>query len=322
MKTELLDTFQVAAQGFSVYSILVLENDRVVLKGKHQLGEKPVLFVEIKGATDRLIDVSGLRGLNTSIQHQTLFTYKNGFGLIDHDHAKLHLWENLDGVPMVVDLQQRPSHDQLELYDTYLEYASYDDTTDTFVIGIGAKHSPIGYAKWFAELNLDPTNETTTVKAFWDAPYQLKREDYPQTHLHYNPPTLEWLNINDLCLTQHKKYVVCRGGQHTKGKSGVAFEFNVLAVYDVQNTLIKKLETEHGFGRFSTDKKYFILHPKNKKRLLAYNLETLELAYTIPLKSETNMGTIPTNYGVSADLRNDILYIKHSATVNVCKFVG
>lgn len=321
MKTEILDTIEAAEEDFSVYSILILENNMIVLKGKHKLGGKPILLVEIKGTADRLIDVSELRGLNTSIQDQTIFTYKNGFGLIDHDHANLHLWENLNAEPMVMDIQQRSSGHQLELYDNYLEYASYDDTTDKFVIGIGEKHSPVGYAKWFAELKLDTTNDTTTVKAFWDEPYQLKLEDYPQTHFHYNPPTLEWLNINDLSLVKSKKYVICRGGQHTKGRSGVAFEFNILTVYDNQNNLINKLEMEFGHGGFSTDKKYFILHPKKKKRLLVYNLEKMELEYNIPLKSETNMGTIPTNYGVSADLKNDLLYIKHSNTINVCKLV-
>jgi hypothetical protein len=321
MKTELLDTFQAAEEGFSVYNTLVLENDRVLLKGKHKLGEKPILLVEIKGTIDRLIDVSGLRGLNTSIQDQTIFTYKNGFGLIDHDHANLYLWENLHGEPMVVDIQQRPSNDQLELFDKYLEYASYDDTTDTFVIGIGAKHSPIGYAKWFAELDLGSIDNPTTVKAFWDAPYQLKREDYPKTYLHYMSPTLEWLNINDLSLIKNKKHIVCKGGQHTKGRSGVEFEFYILAVYDNQNRLIKKLEMEFGYGRFSTDKKYYILRPKKKKRLFVYNLETLELEYNIPLKSENNMGTIPTNYVVRADLKNDLLYVRHFNTINVCKLV-
>jgi hypothetical protein len=33
------------------------------------------------------------------------------------------------------------------------------------------------------------------------------------------------------------------------------------------------------------------------------------------------MGTIPTNYVVNADLKNDLLFVRHFNTINVCKLV-
>lgn len=321
MKTEILDVIEVEEPYF-IYATLAIENDSLaLLVGKHKLGEKPILQVKIVGSNAQLIDVSFLRGLNTHFTNSTLFAYKKGFGVIDHDHAKFYLWENLDETPQEITVLQRPSDGQLDLYENYLRYVSYDTTTDTFAIGVGAKHSPPTYAKWFAELTLETEIENNAINAYWGDPCLLKREDYPQTYFHYKDPELEWLNINDLISNNGKIYIISVGGQHTVGKSGKAFEFNVLAVYGSQNKLVKKLEMETGYGRFSTDKKYFIIQPNRKKRLLVYDLETLEVAHNIPLKTASNMGSIPIDYGVQGDLNNDLLYIEQTRTLNICKII-
>ncbi len=49
MKTEILDTIQVE-EPFFIHWSLALENDQLILlKGKHKLGEKPILHIEIIG---------------------------------------------------------------------------------------------------------------------------------------------------------------------------------------------------------------------------------------------------------------------------------
>ncbi len=321
MKTEILDTIQVE-EPFFIHWSLALENDQLILlKGKHKLGEKPVLHIEIIGTDSSVIDVSFLRGLNTGIGNTTMFAYKKGFGVIDHDHAKFYLWETSSSTPKEIKVQQLSSDNQLDLYETYLKYVSYDEILDTFVIGIGEKHSPTFYAKWHADLSLKAINGSDNIVAFWDKPILLEREDYPPTYFHYKTPVLEWLNINDLITHNGKKYIICRGGQRTVGKSGVAFEFNILSVYDAKNKMLKKFEMEIGSGRFSSDKQYFIIKPKTKKCLLVYNLETLELTYNIPLKTESNMGSIPINYSVLGDLNNELLFIKQARILNVCKLI-
>jgi len=321
MKTEILDTIEVEDR-FTIYRTLALENDNLaLLRGKHRLGEKPVLYVEIIGSDSMLIDVSFVRDLNTGIGNSTLFIYKNGFGVIDHDHAKFYLWADLNATPQEVEVRQQPSNNKLELYKTYLKYVSYDEILDSFTIGIGEKHSPKFYAKWYADITMENANGSKQLVTFWDTPILLKREDYPPTYFHDRDPAREWLNINDLISLNGKKYIICRGGQHTIGKRGVAFEFNILSVYDSNNKLLEKLELENGYGRFSSNKQYYIIRPITKKRLLVYDLESLELKHNIPLKTESNMGSIPTNYSVSGDLNNNLLYIKHLGVLNICKIL-
>ncbi len=328
MKSEILDTlilseFPAKFDDFLVQNLLSIDDNLVILKsrGFRPPDNRPKLILEIVGKVQRTIDVSYLNDLNTGIHPRTLFQYKEGFGLIDHDNAQLHLWETLVAKPEIVAIEKNTSSD-FNINNRYLKLASYDNITDTFVIGIGSSGSPVTYAKWWAILKPINKSSSNRQKFGWTNPYLLNLKDYPQTKFHYRDPVLEWLNITDIVRHNGKNYIITPGGQFTVGKTGVQFEFHILSIYDDANKLLNQIEFEFGGGRFTSDKRYFILKPKKKKRLLIYNMETLEVDYNIPLKSEANMGPIPENHGVLADMVDDLLYVYNVTTLNVCKLIN
>ena len=326
MQSEILDTlilsnYPTKRDDLLINNVLPLDNGNLLImltKGYGGPDSPQKLIIEIKGNLQRTIDVSYLYRPNTGVHSKSIFRYKQGFGLIDHDHAHLYLWDTLEGSPQILTVHNSASK-SIRINEKYLKFASYDDSNDSFVIGIGSSGSPVTYAKWWAELSLSNGKEPS---AFWDQPVQLNPENYPPTKFHYKDPALEWLNITDIICHQGRKFMITPGGQYTVGKTGVQFEFHILSVYDDQNRLVKNIELEFGGGRFTSDKKYFILKPKKKKRLLVYNLKTLKLDFNIPLKSDSNMGPIPTNHGVLADLKDDLLYVYNLTTLNVCQLSG
>lgn len=95
----------------------------------------------------------------------------------------------------------------------------------------------------------------------------------------------------------------------------------MLGTYNQDNQLEKTIELDYGNGRFSTDKKCFLVRPKTKKRLLIYDLQKQDLEYNIPLKPETNLGSISRDCQVAADLRGDQLYLSDLRTINICDLV-
>lgn len=287
--------------------------DIVILKKAYirELAKPDKLFVEIEGKSQRRIDVSYLSGLNTGLHKGTLFPYKNGFGLINHDKPELHLWADLAGEPEIIEIENATN--DIIVYDHYMRFASYDSVEDRFVIGIGAKHSPEIYGKWWATLDVEGG------KGYWRQVYALSLENYPQTYFHYRDPLLEWLNISDLMAHGGKKYLVTPGGQRTVGKTGRRYEFYVLGIYDRDNQLEKTIELDFGTGHFSTDKKYFLLRPKTKKRLLIYDLQKQDLEYNIPLKPDINLGRISRDSLAYADLRGDLLYLTNFRDLSICK---
>ena len=289
------------------------DSDIVTLKKAYvrELGKPDKLFVDIEGKIQRRIDVSYLSGLNTGLHKGTLFPYKNGFGLINHDKPELHLWADLAGDSEIIEIENGSK--DIEVFDNCMRFASYDSAEDRFVIGIGAKHSPRTYAKWWATLDVERG------KGIWKQVQALSLEDYPKTFLHYRSPVLEWLNIIELMAHGGKKYLVTHGGQHTVGRSGREFEFYVLGIYDRDDRLEKTIEMDFGKGHFSTDKKHFSLRPKTKKRLLIYDLHKQELECNIPLKPATNLGKISRDKLRYADLKEDLLYLTDFTSLSICK---
>jgi hypothetical protein len=297
-------------------SYLVTDNqDLVFLKigPVMKLGRPASLTVEIDGAETRRIDVSFLSRLNTGLHRNTLFPYKDGFGLINHDKPELHLWDDLVSDPHVIEVEN--ASNDIDVFDNYLRFASYDSVDQRFVIGIGEKNSPNTYGKWWASLDIAGN------KGYWKEAHALKRQDYPETYFHDSSDALEWLNITNLAAHGGKKFIVTPGGQLTVGRSGKEFEFHILSVYDRDDRLEKNIELDLGRGRFATNKQYFLLRPKTKKRLLIYSLDKQELEYNIPLKPETNLGNISPNHLMDADLSGDRLYVGTASTLNICKLV-
>ncbi|MBT8103152.1 MAG: hypothetical protein KJO95_09305 [Gammaproteobacteria bacterium] len=277
-----------------------------------ELGKPAKLLIEIGREEKRQIDVSYLAGLNTGLHRNTLFPYKDGFGLINHDKPELHLWADLVSEPSVIEVEN--ASNDIDVYDNYLRFASYDSEENRFVIGIGEKHSPHEYAKWWAILDVEGD------KGVWTEVRRLERQNYPDTCFHYRSDTLEWLNIINLAAHGGRKFVVTPGGQRTVGRTGKEFEFHILSVFDRDNRLEKNIELEHGRGRFSTSKQYFLLRPKTKKRIQIYDLNKQTLEYDIPLKPKTNLGDISPNHLMDADLRGDRLYVGTSSVLNICSF--
>ena len=322
MKTKILDTVEIS-DDFIIFNVLVINTSLVIFKAKHNDDNQQVCIVEIKGETDRIINVSRIADPNTSIHAGTIFSYKNGFGLIAHDRAQLLLWNELDSEPVVVKIEFPKLDDQIEIFENYLTYASYDNVFDEMIICIAPKHTPTGLARYWTKLKfeLNSNSSSKVQKAIWETPYELDLSKYPETKYANEEFKDEWLILTKGILNNCKKYFTTKGGQLTQAKfGGLAFEFHILSILDENNNVLKNIELDFGTGSFSTNKKYFILHPKGKKTLIVYNLESLEIEFKIPLKPDLNMGNIPINYPkIEADLHGDLLYIHSFDKINICK---
>ena len=170
-------------------------------------GRPASLTIEIDGAQKRRIDVSFLSKLNTGLHRNTLFPYKDGFGLINHNKPELYLWADLLSEPDVIEIEN--ASNDIDVFDNYLRFASYDSVDRRFVIGIGEKNSPTTYAKWWATL------DTAGNKGEWKEAHALKRQSYPETYFHESSDALEWLNIINLAAQGGKKFIVTPGGQQS-----------------------------------------------------------------------------------------------------------
>ena len=325
MKTEIIDTIEVE-NDFMIYNALAIDNNLVILKSKLARSSpfRDTTLIDIKGDISRTIDVSEIsENRNVGIHENTIFPYKNGFGLIIHYKAELMLWEELDANPIYVKIEHKEAETGLKLSDDYIVHCSYDYTSDEIIIGIRPNNSPRVLSRYWAKLNFDKDHTSPErISASWNKFHQLDLNKYPETYQKKIRSTLEeWLLIRNILLKDNKKYIITQGGRYSTSRSGPEFEFHILSLLDEKNNVIKNVELDFGKGKFSANKKYFVIRPKNRKTLLVYNLDTLEVVFKIPLKEESNMGTIPMKFQASGELNNDLLYIYNFNMLNVCKLL-
>ncbi|MCG8307507.1 MAG: hypothetical protein MI975_08955, partial [Cytophagales bacterium] len=159
------------------------------------------------------------------------------------------------------------------------------------------------------------------VELKWDNIQDLNPNFYPKTYFNHQYPVLEWLNIIGMVKINGFKYCYTTGGSRTRMKSGPEYEFSILSKIDSQNQLIKNIEIERGKRSFSANKKFLVVRPKQKKKLLIYDLQKMELTYEVPLNPKDNMGEINVNSLVSGDLYEDKLYVSSLEYLNICKLI-
>jgi len=172
-----------------------------------------------------------------------------------------------------------------------IAFVSHDDSDNTLLIGINDKNGPTEIARhWnilkLPEFELGP-NE---IELEWDKIQDLNPDSYPKTQYNHQYPELEWLSINDMVKIDGLKYCYTTGAKRTRMQSGPEYEFSILSKIDSQNQVIKNIEIEKGKKSFSTNKKFFIVRPKAKKKLLIYDFNKMELVFEILLKPKNNIG--------------------------------
>ncbi|MCG8307483.1 MAG: hypothetical protein MI975_08835, partial [Cytophagales bacterium] len=201
-------------------------------------------------------------------------------------------------------------------------FVSYDDSDNTFLIGINDKNGPAEIAKYWTILKLPELKlGTNEINLEWDNIQDLNPAFYPKTYYNHQYPNLEWLNIIEMVKVEGLKYCYTTGGSRTRMKSGPEYEFSILSKIDSQDQVIKNIEIKKGKRAFSADKKFLIVRPKSNKRLLIYDLNNMELAFEIPLKPKNNMGEIDGNRLVSSDLFKDKLYVYSLEHLNICQLI-
>ncbi|MEQ9297444.1 MAG: hypothetical protein RIF33_02725 [Cyclobacteriaceae bacterium] len=320
MKTEIIDTYS-PQEGFMINKVLpVNQETHVILMSKLSPDYTHKAVIEIKGALNRKIDVSGFLPEKKGIVHQSIFAYKKGFGLRDHGHSLLLLWGELEQEnPTIIHIEQSP-HSEIEMRKNSLAFASYDESDNTILIGINDNKGSAATARYWASLQfLEEVEKGNEISLEWNEVHELDAERYPPTYYHGSP--LEWLGINDIIQVNEKKYIYSIGGGLSRMRSGPQYEFSILSVLDKENNVIKNIDVEEGKRSFSADKKYFMVRPAKKKRLLIYDLETLEINYNIPLKADQNLGSIDGNIAVSADLYGNRLYVYTMSCLNICQLI-
>lgn len=321
MKTELLYEYDLE-EGIEISRVLPIDQDNfLVLVCKAEKGKKEFCINIIGGNTPiiagnnpRKIKVTPIQERDGLNHFTALFKYKSGFGLMEYT-GRVLLWESLGGKPVRVSIQD-PFLSANEFVKGFTSFISHEG--NEFIIGIEEPISSGFPAKYWAKLALRPKSffwiKSSFIRPDLGKLYRLDLDQYPITSRHKFPEG-EWLNILQLIKREDKIYLHTNGGAASRTKSGPDYEFSILSILDRENNLIKNVNVEEGKGCFSTDKKYFILHPrKNKTKLLFYSLENLEIAFEVFI-------SYPGKY-FSFDFCGDRLYVHGRDFLHIRKLSG
>jgi len=160
-------------------------------------------------------------------------------------------------------------------------------------------------------------------KFLFDQCKPLPLDKYPITWGQKPPlsPESEWLNINALMVKGESVFVHTNGGCSTRLGRGERFEFNFISKLDLNFNWRENFEIEEGFGSFSSDSNYFILHScKKRNKLLFYNTDSYKVDFDISLTAKQNLG-IQKNQWLKFDFCNEQLFVYNSLFLNICKLV-
>lgn len=323
MKTEIIESYQTFEDVFDFRNDFMITKVLPLSTNSYALLKKTLRedVIEIRGNVNRTIEVSQIIPKSLQINHTSIFSFKKGFGYMDHQNSKLIIWEELEGEHIVVNVLKSEGFD-LDIRKKCIAFVSHDDSDDTLLIGINDKKGPSEIARYWAILQLPNFKlGAKEIELKWDNIQDLNPNFYPKTEYNHQYPELEWLNIIGMVQTNGFKYCYTTGGQRTRMKSGPEYEFSILSKIDNQNQVIKNIEIEKGKRSFSANQKFLVVRPKLKKKLLIYDLQKMELTYEVPLKPKNNMGKINGNSLVSADLYEDKLYVSSLEYLNICKLV-
>jgi hypothetical protein len=204
-----------------------------------------------------------------------------------------------------------------------LHFASYNEDKEELVVGIHGLNTINNSAKSLAKVVKKRSSifSLNKKKSFnFENVKSLPLEKYPVTCGQLPPfdANPEWLNINSVMSKENSVHVHTNGGMLTRLKSGSRFEFSFITKLDFEFNWQKNYEIEEGFGCFSRDSDYFILHSRKKRnKLLFYNTSNYEIEFDVSLTPKQNMGKEKQQW-LKFDFNNKHLFVYNSLFLHIC----
>lgn len=126
----------------------------------------------------------------------------------------------------------------------------------------------------------------------------------------------DWLQIKDTCVYNNNIYFYTNGGKTTRTKSGRKFEISEIGIMDLNFNIIDVKKIKDGYGKFSTNGKYFIQQDyKEKRNLHIYDLSDFS-SKTVRLTPTRNLGDVK-KQSLFADSFNDRLLIYDHSNITI-----
>ncbi|MDN5216952.1 hypothetical protein QQ020_33080 [Fulvivirgaceae bacterium BMA12] len=314
MKTKIIHEYKLNP-GQEISRVLPLSsNDFAVLT--YQSG-KPSL--NIHGSHERQIDLPDIKKVDDLNRYCSLFNYKDGFGLAQ-SFGRLSLCQNLSGNLKTVQLKHPYPEKQ---HYPFLASVGYREADDSFIAGIENEFS-VGFpAKYWTQIRLEKKKvlglQMPRLNWTLGELRALDLNKFPPTTRNYSDG--EWLNMQTIGVDTNRLFIYTNGGAATRSKSGPNFEFSIISEFDGDHRFIGNHTVEEGIVFFSSDKKYLILLPRNKKKLFIYDKNTFCMAFEISLTPKQNLGTKTTKY-LSVDMWGNCLYLYGKDFLHRCEIIA
>lgn len=326
LKTILLHSFKPNNPSY-ILQVLVLDKNRYLVRIGNPSQQDTI---ELKGIEERNIKIKFHAGYKLESQINSIFKFKNSFGVFSHPN-KVYIYNqnfDLDNEYIIVNnTYSKKSTD----YNDYCRVSFADiEHKEDLLLYFGIESSSFRHfsPRYFARLNFDQKksffskHKSNDFELNWEKFNELKSQYYPLPSFSMLGLTgKNWLNINSLMVKENLIHIHTNGGERTRLKNGPNHEISILSILTQSNKLIKNYNIEKGRGHFSADKKYFLLHPeKSKNKLYIYNTINYNLEFEISLTKKQNINDENTYY-LNFDLIEDILFIYNAQFLNIAKII-
>ncbi|MFN8437904.1 MAG: hypothetical protein U0V72_09700 [Cytophagales bacterium] len=323
MKTEIIHSY-FPREGYLIDSALLLtENKIAIFTSKYK--EPSFLDVIDLDNTNRSIDLSKILNFDTSNYYKCYFNFGDKFGLI-HRAEKLLLFDHNDFNSFEIFEIQNPFKPDKHDRKTNAELASSSLIENNLLFGL-ADYAHYGFPpRYLCQLEKSKSKKLLgfgkeDIQYKWGKLFELPKHHFPETEFNKFGSDNDWLNIRAISQNDDSIFIHSTGGSNTRLKSGNPFEFNIIAKFDKHYKWLENFQIEKGIGRFSTDRKYFILNPLEKKnKLYFYSTIDFEIKFEISLTAKQNIGQEKATQ-IKADKINKRLLVYNHRFLNVCRLI-
>ncbi|WP_299060530.1 hypothetical protein [uncultured Polaribacter sp.] len=252
----------------------------------------------------------------------------NGYGVINSSDFfglifktdKIILWRNHDFEKYsIVKVKDSLTLDINNYHKVSL--SCYNEYSNKFIVALEDLYYKNGAPRYVSSLKINQKSFLRKPSAnFEKTLFELPKDKYPKVSINDDWPNHDWLNIRDIFTNEHFLYIYSTGGAKTRTKSGSAWDYSIVSKFDFKKNWICNFEIAKGQGNHSSDKKYFILRPQEKKkRLYFYSTKDFTKKFELSLTSKQNLG-IQKNSGIlKFDLFGENFIIYSNDYLNFCK---
>lgn len=324
MKSEIMQSYR-PREEYSINSILNIDKEKTIIFSS-KYSSNSYIDLLVNGKVVDSLDLSEIDNFNTSGYYKAYFKTNNGFGMI-YMAEEILFWDSIDLQnyklikilnPFLPDKHQRK---------TYASKAFYDENSNELICCLHDYFASGFPPRYISNLKFEDNKKFfglfgSNTGAKWSSLFELPKHNFPPTEFSKYNDNSDWLNIKELFVKNSNIYIHSTGGTSTRLKSGKDYEYNVIAMFDMNRNWCKNFEIKEGIGIVNTNKEYFILHPREKKsRLYFYNTDNFTIEFELSLTSKQNLGE--ENYNqMYADLIDNKLYVFNHKFLNICQLIN